>query len=211
MRNLILIPSADQIEVSFAESLLSLKTGEQTAIQFAAGSLVYDARNKLAHFAADNDEDFVLWLDSDMVFEPDFLERMMESLGDKDILTALYFSRRPPYKPTLYSDLQYIQDPEGLKVTATVLEHIPDEIFEVAGCGFGGVLMRAEVLKKMAASNMLPFSPLYGLGEDLSFCYRARALGYKIFCDPTIIMGHTSRVVVGGSEYKTRWNSLSKV
>ena len=212
MKTLIAIPCMDQIDVSFVESLTQLRYVGETAIQFAAGSLVYDARNKLAQVAVDNNVDLCLWLDSDMTFEPDLLERMSETLETTgaDMVSALYFTRRPPYKPLVYKQCDYVFNGNDARIDVALVDKIPGEPFEVAACGFGGVLMRAEILKTIREQKGLPFSPIYGLGEDLSFCVRARALGKKIVCDPKILMGHAAKVIVGGSDYIARWNSLIK-
>ena len=46
---LICVPSGDQVAAGFAQSLAMLqKGGNETAIMFQVGSLIYDARNKLA-------------------------------------------------------------------------------------------------------------------------------------------------------------------
>lgn len=212
MKTLIAVPCMDQLDVVFVESLTQMRTGGNAAVQFIAGSLVYDARNKLAQVAVENDFDRVLWLDSDMTFDADFLERMSTALDESgaDIVTALYFTRRPPYKPLVYDQCDYSFNDNDARIDVRIVDHIPDEPFEVAACGFGGVLMRAEILKTIRDQKGLPFSPIYGLGEDLSFCVRARTLGYKIVCDPRILMGHSANVIVGGPDYVDRWNALSK-
>lgn len=211
MKTLIAIPCMDQIDVPFVESLTQLRMVGDTAMQFASGSLIYDARNKLAQIAVDNDVDRVLWLDSDMTFEPDFLERMSETLESSgaDMVSALYFSRRPPYKPLAYRQCDYVFEGNDARIDVSLIDKIPDKTFEIAACGFGGVLMRAEILKTIREQRGLPFSPIYGLGEDLSFCVRARALGKVIVCDPTIHMGHLAKMAIGGPDYVTRWNSLN--
>ena len=46
---LICVPSGDMVAAGFAQSLAMLqKGGNETAIMFQVGSLIYDARNKLA-------------------------------------------------------------------------------------------------------------------------------------------------------------------
>ncbi|MBR0523096.1 MAG: glycosyltransferase [Firmicutes bacterium] len=212
MKTLIAVPCMDQLDVAFVESLTQMRTGGNAAIQFVAGSLVYDARNKLAQIAVENGFDAVLWLDSDMTFDQDFLERMQKTLEESgaDIVTALYFGRRPPYKPLVYSQCDYVFEDNDARIDVKLIDTIPEEPFEAAACGFGGVLMRAEILKTIREQKGLPFSPIYGLGEDLSFCVRARALGKKIVCDPRILMGHSAKLIIGGPDYVARWNALQK-
>lgn len=136
-------------------------------------------------------------LDSDMVFAPDILERLFAdySAGKGDIISGLYFRRVAPFKPVLFSAVE--STAEG-PFTAEP-ESIPDDVFEIAGCGFGCVLMPTGVLMDVIGKYGNPFDPINGMGEDLSFCWRARQCGYKIVCDPAISLGHVANMVVDRS------------
>ena len=39
-------------------------------------------------------------------------------------------------------------------------------------------------------------------GEDISFCIRARELGYKLICDPRIKVSHIGRSVINETTYR---------
>ena len=191
-KTLIAVPCMDQVSARFAQSLSTLKKVGQCTVSFLIGSLIYDSRNRLAGMAVEMDADYILWLDSDMVFPPDTLERMMKVLDEHpeiDVLTGLYFRRGAPFTPVLFSKLE-VND-EGVLEFDDVPE-LPNELFEVAGCGFGIVLMRTEMLLDIAAKEGggMWFSPIANAGEDCAFCMRARENGYKIYCDPTIEAGH---------------------
>lgn len=209
MKTLIAVPCADFLDVRFVDSLTSLDTVENTTLRFAPGSLVYDARNQLAAYAINNEYDYVLWLDSDMSFEADLMKRLFEDIEGKDFVSGLYFSRRPPFKPTIFEKCTIEQDGRTINAEAIQTKFIPDEIFEIDACGFGCVLMKVEVLKAVWEKHGLPFSPLVGFGEDISFCWRAKQLGYKLWCDPKLIIGHTTHMVIGDSTYVESWNQQS--
>ena len=76
-----------------------------------------------------------------------------------------------------------------------------DELFEVAGCGFGCVLMKTDLIRQVYKKFGRLFSPIGEVGEDLSFCWRARQCGYKLICDPTIELGHVAHTMVTKSFY----------
>ena len=143
-----------------------------------SGSLIYAARNDLATKAIQMEADYVFWLDSDMVFKPDTLVRMMNTLKENklDILTGLYFRRVPPYTPVLFDRL----DMDGPICNWSEFHKIPDGLFEVGGCGFGCVLMDAGVFLDVQANHGNMFCPVGNNGEDVAFCWRARDCGYKI-------------------------------
>lgn len=201
MKILIAVPSMDQVPVQFAQSLAMLYRVGDCSVAFQVGSLVYNSRNHLGGIAIEQQYDYVLWLDSDMVFAPDTLQRMMDRMekDNLDFLSGLYFRRVYPFKPVLFSKLEPIEggwDSEEPK-------EIPDEPFELAGCGFGCVLMKMDVLMDVQAKYKDMFGPLNNLGEDLSFCWRAIQCGYKIVCDPSIVLGHVGHVVVDKQFYET--------
>lgn len=201
---LIAIPCMDQVPAPFAQSLAMLNKGEHDcAVAFQMGSLIYTSRNSLATAAFKMDADYVLWLDSDMVFPQDYLLRMMQTLKDNDLdfLTGLYFRRTIPYSPVLFEKLETFEDLSGCNWKE--FEDIPKELFEVAGCGFGAVLIKTDVLFDVQAKYGTMFNPVSGLGEDVAFCWRARQMDYKIYCDPTIELGHVGYSVVTGQFYQS--------
>ena len=195
---LIAIPSMDTVPVQFALSLATLRRVGNPVISFKVGSLVYTARNDLAKMALETEADFVFWLDSDMIFKPDTLDRMMVTMETKglDFLSGLYFRRVTPYTPVLFKTLEFDEEKQVCSWTDFGDEDLPKDIFEVGGVGFGCVLMRTDVIFDVAAKYGDMFGPLAGVGEDLSFCWRARQCGYKIFVDPSVDLGHVGHMVV---------------
>ena len=195
MKVFIAVPSMDTIPALFAQSLALLQRDCEVQIGWEVGSLVYHARNNLARQALKTDADYVLWLDSDMVFAPDTLIRMLKVCKDNDIdfLTAVCFRRKPPYTPCLFDRLEKVE--KGASYTA--LLSVPEGLFKVGGCGFAGVLMASDVLLSVQSKfNGRMFDPMDGFGEDVSFCWRARQCGYDIWCDSGIEFGHVGNCIV---------------
>ena len=189
---LIAVPCMDMVSARFAQSLTTMKKVGQCTVSFLIGSLIYDSRNKLAGLAVEMDADYILWLDSDMVFRPDTLERMMAVLDEHpeiDVLSGLYFRRGQPFSPVLFKTLEVNE--QGT-LDWSDYEELPNELFEIAGCGFGCVLMRTDMLLDIAGKEGGGrwFTPIADAGEDCAFCIRARREGYKIYCDPTVDCGH---------------------
>ena len=197
MKTLIAIPCGDQLEANFVECLLNLRPVGETEIKLLKGTLVYDARNQLTQYALEKGGyDFVLWLDSDMTFEPDLLERLMEDIDGKQAVTGLCFGRRPPFKPCIYKSVRVEKEGLGVMPHADNWYDYPrDQLFEVEGCGFACILMRMDMLDAMSVYG-IPFFPVAGLGEDLSFCWRARQLDIRLWCDSRLKIGHIMRLSV---------------
>lgn len=203
MKTLIAIPCMDQVPALFAQCLCTLKKVGDCVLAFQMGSLIYTSRNDLGRLAIQSGADYVLWLDSDMTFDPDTLERMLKRAQEEniDFLTGIYYRRVAPYTPVLFDTLTY----EDEKANWTEFKSLPENaLVEVGGCGFGCVLMSTEVLMSVQAKFGTMFQPMLGLGEDLAFCWRARECGYKIICDTGIEAGHVGTCLVNGSYWRAQ-------
>lgn len=144
------------------------------------------ARNMLTETACSFDDvTHLLWIDDDMTFEEDAARRLLAH--DLPIVGGLCFGRRHPYPPILvhltergYS-FQY-DYPEGL--------------VEVDATGGAFLLVKKEVFYKIFEKDKIgAWSPL-GVGEDMSFCRRARAVGYKVFVDTSVKIGHMGEACI---------------
>ena len=51
-------------------------------------------------------------------------------------------------------------------------------------------MMTTDLIKRVADRFGLPFAPMLGFGEDLSFCGRVSQVGGEMWVDSTIKMGH---------------------
>lgn len=207
MKTLIAVPCMDQVPAAFCASLAKLRKVGKCMLSMQMGSLIYTSRNTLATQAIQSEADYVLWLDSDMVFEPDLLERMMSVLkeNDLDILAGLYFRRTAPYTPVLFDQLD-------IKNEAICewkeFKEIPNHLFEVGGCGFGCVLMKTDPFFDVQSKFGNMFAPIGNTGEDLAFCWRARQCGYHVWCDPSIICGHVGYMISDEKYYETYRNGM---
>ena len=186
---LIAVPCMDSVSAVFAHSLANLK--HDGDIKFQVGSLVHEAREKLADIALEEGYTHVLWLDSDMHFQPDTLERLRDH--HKPFVTGVYYRRQYPYLPTVFK-----REDDLMK---TVFD-IPEEPFMVDACGFGCVLMDVDMIREIKAKYGTCFNPYGLMGEDIAFCIRAKELDYGIWCDPTIELGHAGTVIITKQAYE---------
>ena len=191
---LICVPAMDMVSTGFAQSLAMLKKGgNETAITFEVGSLIYEARNKLAKQAITMGADYTMWFDSDMLFQPDTMVKLLAH--NAPIVSGAYFRRSPPYHLVAFDEC----DVEQRKWSDLPL---PSDTVKCGGVGFGCVLVKTEVLFDVASKYRTWFEPMNGFGEDLSFCWRARQCGYDILLDPSVTCGHVGHIVVNEDFYK---------
>lgn len=211
-KTLIAIPCMDMVYTDFMMSLTNIERIGQTFCAVTKSSLVYDARNALAKQAVEGDFDTVLWLDSDIKFQPDLLKRLMAHIENGiDFVSGLYFKRCYPTGPVVFKTITQRKEGRELITEALPYDDYPkDQLFEVDAAGFGAVLMKVDLLKKVSDKYGLPFSPCLGLGEDMSFCWRAKQLGAKLYCDSSIKLRHIGLTTYDESTYMIQQEENSK-
>lgn len=206
MKLLIAIPTNDQMPFQFVESLTKLirrldKDGIDYDVAFQGGTLVYVARDKLVKQAMASDYSHMLWLDSDMVFTEDLFEDLKDS--GKDFVTGIAHSRREPFSSCVFSEIYpCFRKWQG---------EYPQNTFEIAACGFACVLISMEIIKAVWEKHSTAFFPDPRLGEDVSFCKKAAELGFKIFAEPSVKVGHIGQRIIYPGDQEEYWNSVQGV
>ena len=189
---LVAVPCMGTIPVETVRCLMALQ--HSGAVVFQSQSVIYEAREEIAKSAIEEGFDYILWLDSDMIFEPNVLGKLMAC--KKDVVSGVYFKRVFPYTPVIYTPKK-----DKLEVYEDYPTH--SGIFEIGACGFGCVLTKVSVIKAVMDKYGGAFFPIGGtISEDISFCMRARNLGYKIFCEPSVSCGHISQMTVTKEYYE---------
>lgn len=74
----------------------SVLQGIQVGIINLEGSMITKSRNDLVDMALQQNPDFIMFIDTDMVFPPDTMCRLLTH--DKDVVGATYNKRVPPYE-----------------------------------------------------------------------------------------------------------------
>ena len=160
-------------------------------------SVVSRARNMIAHEFLKSDCDHLLFIDSDMNFEPDSVLRLLAWNQTKPIVGGAYESRKEGkiYILSLDGDKEHIQmDAMGnvkARRIATGFMMIQRQVFEKLA------EMHPEWEHKDNTSDAMLHSFFdfkvtrdgY-IGEDFLFCDRAQEAGFSVWIDPTIKLGH---------------------
>ena len=160
------------------------------------------ARNKAVRdFLSTKDADWLFWIDTDMGFAPDTVDRLIEVADpvNRPIVGGLCFAQKqtdPPgmggwqtaIVPTIY-DWTTVEA-TGETGFLSRREYPVNALTQCAGTGAACVLIHRSVLERMAQGGVkgewydrIP-NPTAGgrlLGEDLSFCLRAGSLGIPIY------------------------------
>lgn len=138
----------------------------------------------------------ILWIDDDMTFPPDALQRLLAH--DKDVIGGLCHNRRAPsYQPIAarkyHPDLGMPQGAYGF-----VYDLPQSGVVEVDATGGAFLLVKAEVFREISAKfgEGSWWVPEGEASEDFSFCRRAQACGYKIHIDCGLDIGHFGTVEI---------------
>lgn len=206
MKLLIAIPTLDYVHSEFMKCLTRLvirlkNDGVDFDVDIVSGTLVYSAREKLARKAINQGYTHTLWLDSDMVFTEDLLDDLMFS--GKSFVSGIYHARRTPHPSVIFKSIK-------LDELERYTDNYPKTTFQIAGCGFGCVLIETEIMRTVMLDMGHCFLPVDGLGEDLAFCQRATARGFKIWCEPAVRLGHIGHLTVYPEDY-TRYRENNNI
>ena len=134
--------------------------------------------------------DWLLWIDSDMVWEPSCLERLMS--WNYDVISACC----PINKHGVLGAMKLSPELVPKQVTWWDLA-LEDSPVEVDGVGFGFLLIKYGVMESMKRPWFgIRKSRLDGVefpvnfGEDYSFCMGLKDSGYSVWLDPGATVQH---------------------
>lgn len=137
-------------------------------------------------FLETTDCDTLCFIDDDMTFAPDTLERLRADDGGHSILSVLYPTRRHPYAPIAFRRNPTSDNPDAMEEIQPTGAGIVTA--DLVGLGF--TLVRRDCL----APNCFEWSNLYG--EDGMFCRRVQAMGKTIGVNLSVRCGHRTEITV---------------
>lgn len=171
------------------------------------------ARNTIAARVVSSDVDWLLWVDTDMGFEPESLYRLLVAADpvERPVVGGLCFVQRQyafdgmngfrtrPL-PTIFD---WREDDSGVPQFASVPLYPVNALVRSAATGSAFVLIHRSVFERIAEVHgptwydRTPGADGKLLGEDISFCVRAATVGVPMHV-------HTG---VRTSHFKSRWLS----
>ena len=171
----------------------------------------HTAANKLATSFLYTQCDSILFLDDDMVFDGDALNRLRYNKDnwDYDIVSGFTTTRVSPPKP-IVMQLQDPQPelPESLKGDSFDLakDFIDGEVKPVDATGLAFTLVKRHVFEAMLGEYGIDYTYFFSYGrgiesDDIPFCGNARELGFKLAVDTNAKIGHIGQIVLGWQEY----------
>lgn len=190
---LVAVPCGHDIPLDTFSSFMGLEF--DGALRVLSGSLIDDSRQRIGIDAIKDGYDYVMWIDSDMVFGADYVNKLIAL--NKDVVTGICTKRTAPFTPAIYT-----KGEEGFR---PIVDVPVNEVIEVDACGFAFCLTKVSALKKVQEEFGTMFARAYPLGEDLSFCSRWKALdkNNKIYCDTSVVVGHVGTLTANVNLFRS--------
>jgi GT2 family glycosyltransferase len=144
--------------------------------------------------------DFLLWIDSDILFAPQQFMKLISH--NTDIVSGVYLMEDGKSLATVKEwDEEFFIKNRHFRFMAA--EEIRDkkELIEVAYTGMGFMLVKRGVFEKLEYPWFRPVEKKIGdmvdfTMEDVAFCLRAREKEFKILIDPAVRVGHEKKIVL---------------
>lgn len=199
------IPTYDgKLSIKLAYTLaalmpMAMQHGMSVKLGHVSGcSIITMARNMLVDQFLDSECTDLLFIDSDVIARPEDILRLMAQSGDKDVTAGSYPRRARDKK--FFMDL-YFDENNELEFDGAMMR--------IQRVGTGFMLIRRHVVEDIAnrsekylgqdgigqVANVFEFSMQDGkfVGEDYTFCDKARSLGYKVWVDVEISLPHVGQ------------------
>lgn len=163
------IPAYEQVYAYFADRLAKLflragKLGIDIHIKIRSGSDLARNRNFLVEDALAINASHILWLDGDIIFPDDLIERLL--VHNVDVVAGIYPTRNTPIDSTGFYNYSH-----ELLERAYITKNGP-ELFEIEACGLGCMLVSINIFKQ-TQPPWFQFTPNHG--EDIYFCKKIDA------------------------------------
>lgn len=200
-RAIVLVPFLTHIEPACDAGLRELERRGVAVRRYQSTAAVDRMRCEMATAALQEGFDELIWIDSDIVFNPDDVARLRAHAAP--IVAGVYAKKGPQAFAAFFEpDTPKIQLGTG------------GGLMRVRYVGFGFVCTRRQVYADVQRHFSLPvcntrfgtpavpyFLPMviedamspggyWYLGEDYAFCERARRAGHEVAIDTTIRLGH---------------------
>lgn len=211
------------VDGNFHESLLQLLAADHRLgkdshiyergghIGMQSGPRIAAARNDVVRHFLKFDCDWLLMIDSDMVFSPEQVWKILEA-GDpveRPLLGGLCFGggRSGIMFPTIYR----LREPLDGNPIEVVKDYPENQLVKCDATGAAFLLMHRSLLLKMGEKWGESNSPWFiegseykgmAFGEDWSFCMRAKLLGYQLYVHTGVQIGHTKPQILDEPAYR---------
>ena len=211
---MIAMPCYDSVKVNTTVAVIKViqqlaKSGVAVGINTIKSPLIHQARNYLTSVFLDSDFTHLLFIDSDVEFEPEAVLRML--VAKKDDICTPYRVKSMDVDKKIYT----VEIKEARRMEA-------GDIMEISAGPTGIMLIHRDVFKKIIEkfpdlkikNSVFPkpgpdhkyyynffdfkFEDGYSSGEDVSFCKLVEKVGFKLYANTASFTKHHGSYAWGG-------------
>lgn len=210
MKISVAVPTFENIYPETFKSIYNLdKGGHRVIFDYISGYDCATARNRIAQKAMDENADYVLMVDSDVVLSKDALINLLDE--PKSVCLGYYAHRNSDniYNGNtcvcrLYDSngKPYYNYPLESEYTANEMKRFREDgqyKIQIHGGGMGCALIHVDIFKRLSYPWYdwvnYPGENRGMLSEDLYFCEKCKNAGIPIFADSRVACGHLFRYV----------------
>lgn len=216
MRLVIGIPAPEMVNVSFAidnlQGIISytkqLPEIDEIFVNTQSGVRTDRNRNIILKRALENDADAILWLDADMLYPHNIVEKYTKH--EFDVIGCLYFKRTKPFSP-----VAYIKNPNDTDRSLPVMSLDPrklpeDTVIDIDGLGWGGMMVKRHVYESMGDDMWsyydknfhIPDAKTHNMTHDVIFCENAQKHGNTIKLHTGVHPAHITQYPVTREDWE---------
>ena len=150
------------------------------------------------------DYDYIMWIDSDMIFSPQHFFKLLKH--NKDIVSGLYMMDNNIHYATVETwDDEFFKKNSTFQFLTRGAVKVKKDLFKVDYTGGGWMLVKKGVFEALKYPWFRPEYIEYDIkgkkiidftSEDVGFCRAAKLEGYNIWIDPSIIVGHEKMMIL---------------
>lgn len=187
----IAVPTNRNIKPKTAQCLMNLiaRGGHDFHIVCPSeGYTIAENRTYSAVKAINNGSEYLLFVDDDMTFTSDYLDKMIAH--DKDIVGGVYSSRKDNSPLLVYRSMDDVVDLRTEPLT---------DLTKVIAKGTALMLIKTKVFSMPRPWFNFTYDEK-GMcieGEDWFFCKKAGEYGFETWVDPTVKNGHIGEYIYG--------------
>lgn len=209
------VHSGEQVAYSWHESMLQMSFhfvaskhfGARLPIRYGTGGLVEARNTAVDRFLSQDECDWLFWVDTDMGFEPDVIDRLMASADadERPVMGALCFINHATRddgfggsvtsaKPSLF---MWAKNPDGRTGFVPDVHYQRNSVVRCDGTGAACIIIHRSVFEAIRDKNGGNYyghmvNPDNGdiFSEDLSFCVRLAECEIPIHVDTSVQTTH---------------------
>ena len=147
---------------------------------------IVDSRNILRRYAIENNYDYLLSLEQDVIPEKNVIDELIKH--KEKIVSGVYFNNFPKDGKDRFLMCLWVNrgdDKETIYHIDEIELHKP-KVIEITACGLGCILLHKDVLEKIEfryEKDAIPF-------DDVYFCMDVKKKGFKIYANTGVVCKH---------------------